>query len=95
MPSACHGHPPTTKPAKGKHRRLTQRLFADTQAINDGQRLQVETTFSMIKRNLGHTISARSYHAQNRVMLLNCITHNAMILWRKREVFYRACRDSF
>lgn len=75
---------PTTKPAKGKHRRLMQRLFADTEAINYGQRWQVETVFSMIKRNLGHAISARSYHAQNREMLLNCITHNAMILWRQR-----------
>lgn len=30
----------------------------------------------MIKHNLGHTINARSYQAQNREMLLNCITHN-------------------
>ena len=86
---------PTTKPARGKHRRLMQRLFADPASINYGQRWQAETVFSMIKRNLGHAISARSYHAQNREMLLNCITHNAMILWLIAEVFYRAGQTPF
>jgi len=34
----------------------------------------------MIKRNLDHAIAARSYHAQNREMLLLAITHNITIL---------------
>lgn len=86
---------PTAKPAKGTYRRMMQRLFADTASINYGQRWQVETTFSMIKRNLGHAISAKTYHAQNREMLLNCVTHNAMILWRQIRGFLPSTPDPF
>ena len=34
----------------------------------------------MMKRNLDHAIAARSYHAQNREMLLLAITHNITIV---------------
>ncbi len=37
----------------------------------------------MIKRNLGHAVTGRSYHAHNRDIMLNCLTHNAMILRRE------------
>ncbi len=50
-----------------------------------GQRWQVETVFSMIKRNLGHAVHGRSFHAHNRDIMLNCLTHNAMILRRQWE----------
>ena len=73
----------TTKPAKGKYRRLMQRLFKDPKRINYGQRWQAETVFSMIKRNLGHAVTGRSHHARNRDILLHCIAHNAMILRRQ------------
>jgi len=71
---------PSAKPAAGKYRRLMQRLFKHPQRICYGQRWQVETVFSMIKRNLGHAVNTKRYHAQNREMLLRCITHNIMIL---------------
>ena len=60
-----------------------QRHFAtdaSSQRIHFGQRWQVETVFSMIKRNLDHAVAARSYHAQNREMLLLAITYNITIL---------------
>jgi hypothetical protein len=74
-----HGRP-STKPAKGKYRRLMQRLFKQRNRIHFGQRWQVETIFSMIKRNLGHAITARSYWSQCREMLLLVLVHNLMIL---------------
>ncbi|MCH7848713.1 MAG: transposase [Planctomycetes bacterium] len=76
-----HGRP-TTKPASSALRRLMQRHFATAasrQRIHFGQRWQVETAFSMIKRNLDHAIAGRSYHAQNRGMLLLAITYNITI----------------
>ena len=45
-----------------------------------GQRWQIETVFSMIKRRLGETLSARSYHRQNRALLLKAVAHNILIL---------------
>ena len=77
-----HGRP-SSKPASSELRRLMQRHFAteaSRKRIRFGQRWQVETVFSMIKRNLDHAVAARSYHAQNREMLLLAITHNITIL---------------
>ena len=77
---------PTNKPATGKHRRMMQRRF-NTKAY--GQRAQVETVMSMIKRRQGSHIRSRSYHSQCRDLRLMVLTHNIMILLTKR-VFYRA-----
>lgn len=81
-----HGRP-STKPAAGKHRRHMQKMFtqANRRRIKFGQRWQVETVFSMIKRNLDHAVAGRSYWSQCRDMLLLAITHNVMIaLWLLR-----------
>ena len=45
-----------------------------------GQRWQVETVLSMIKRRLGDTLNARSCRRQNRAILLKVVTHNILIL---------------
>ena len=45
-----------------------------------GQRWQVETVFSMIKRNLGSSLCGRSYWSQCRDMMLLALVHNIMIL---------------
>ncbi len=82
------GRPPT-KRASSELRRLMQRHFAtdaSRQRIHYGRRWQVETVFSMMKRNLDHAIAARSYHAQNREMLLLAITHNITIFVRIKIV---------
>jgi transposase len=85
---------PSTKPAKGKHRRLMQRLFKNIKRTNYGQRWQVETVMSMLKRNLGHAITSRSYHAQNRDILLHCFTHNVMVLLRQSRGFLPSISDT-
>lgn len=80
-----HGRP-TSKPPSSYYRRLmAQRIHLRPY----GQRWQVETVFSMIKRNQGAVVAARSYHARNREMRLAVLTHNIGILlaiW----LFYRA-----
>lgn len=54
-----------------------------------GQRWQVETVISMLKRRLGECVNARSERRQRRAMLLKAITHNILILF-DNEFFYRA-----
>jgi transposase len=60
-----------------------------------GQRWQVETVFSMIKRNFGSALRARNIESQNREMLLLALTHNIAIIQPVRELFYRALLTPF
>ena len=69
---------PTRKPATGFFRRAMQKIFRKKPPIF-GQRWQVETTFSMLKRNLSSSLTARNYWTQSREMALRVITHNLMI----------------
>jgi hypothetical protein len=81
----------TTKPARGYWRRQMQRRLHLTRY---GQRWQVETVNSMLKRLLGAALRARSYWSQCREILLRAITLNVMIL-RPCHGFYRACKPTF
>ncbi|MBC8289139.1 MAG: transposase [Planctomycetes bacterium] len=72
---AKHGRP-GSRPASGYYRRLMQVRF---DAAKYGQRWQVETVFSMIKRRLGSATAGRSYWSRRRDMILMAITHNIMI----------------
>jgi hypothetical protein len=88
-----HGRP-SIRPPTGKYRRLMREEF-DSERY--GQRWQVETVFSMIKRNLGSALNGRSYWSQCRELMLLAITHNIMIIM-PAELFYRAaltCSDPF
>ena len=76
----------TNKPASGHYRRLMQTRFNKTRY---GQRWQVETVVSMIKRRLGSATSGRTYWSRRRDLMLMVLTHNIMILL-PAEVFYRA-----
>jgi hypothetical protein len=73
----CKYGRPTTKLPKGKYRRLMRQKF-DKKSY--GQRWQSETVFSMIKRNLGCALKARTYWAQCRELALLALTHNVMII---------------
>jgi hypothetical protein len=77
---------PSGKPPAGRWRRRMKRRF---DRVKYGQRWQVETVNSMIKRRLGSALRARSYWSQCREIILRVITHNVMIIIRVR-VFYRA-----
>ena len=82
----------TPKPCKGKYREMMRTAFNKK---TYGQRWQVETVFSMIKRNFGDTINARNDSAQCREMMLLVLTHNIAILLLVNELFYRATYTFF
>jgi hypothetical protein len=76
---------PTHKLPRGRWRRLMATRF-DRRKY--GQRWQIETVNSMLKRLLGSALRARTYWSQNREIVLRVLTHNIMIL--RIKVFYRA-----
>ena len=88
----AHGRPskdPNALPSD-KYRRLMKTRF-NKKAYN--KRSQVETVFSMLKRNFGSALRARSHWGRCRDLLLRVLSHNIalMFLW----VFYRAAVRSF
>jgi hypothetical protein len=88
---------PTDKPASSRYRRLMQTHFDKARY---GQRWQVETVVSMIKRRLGSSLSGRTYWSRRRDLMLMVLTHNIMILLpfeliRRIEVFYRAAMSRY
>ena len=70
---------PTDKLPKSKWRK---RMATHFNHQKYGQRWQVETVNSMIKRLLGSALRSRKTRNQNRETHLRAITHNVMILWR-------------
>ena len=81
-----HGRPTDKLPSTAHRRRM--KLYRD---YRYGQRWQIETIVSMIKRNLGSAVAARSDRARGAEAMLKVLTHNIMIIaaliaW----VFYRA-----
>jgi hypothetical protein len=74
---ATHGRP-SAKPPTGRYRRrMRQRL--DKRYGGYGQRWQVETVNSMIKRRLGSAVAGHTHHSQRRDLWLLALTHNLMI----------------
>ncbi len=72
---------PTAKPPTGRFRKQMWHYFQrPPERRRYGQRWQVETVFSMIKRRLGETLAARRRARQNRALFLKAITHNLMII---------------
>jgi len=78
---------PTDKPPSGRWRRRMKQRFSQYKR-KYGQRWQVETVNSMLKRLLGSALRARQYKSQCRETILRSITHNVMIV--RLQVFYRA-----
>ena len=73
---------PSKNPPLGHHRRQMKELFASATAgrTTFGQRWQVETVNSMIKRNLSSALRARTPHRRSMEMLFRCVVHNIMVL---------------
>jgi hypothetical protein len=69
---------PTTKPLRGYWRNKMKKRFPKRKY---GQRWQIETVNSMIKRTLGAALRARTYWSQSREIVLKALTLNVMILW--------------
>jgi hypothetical protein len=82
-----HGRPPKDPAAlpNDPYRRLMKTRF-NQKAYK--HRVQAETVFSMLKRNLGSALRGRSHQSRRRDLFLRVLTHNiALALLR---VFYRA-----
>lgn len=79
---------PSAHPPTGKYRRLMQRLFQNPHRISYGQRWQVETVFSMIKRRLATATRARNYWSRQRELSLLILTYNLAILAK----FFLLCK---
>jgi hypothetical protein len=78
---------PTKKAATSRYRQEMKRLLAGSQAGKPyGQRAQAETANSMIKRNLGDSLRARSDGARSLEQLLRVLTHDLMIMRRGTRV---------
>jgi Transposase DDE domain len=87
-----HGRPPkdpNTLPTN-KYRRRMKTHF-NKKAYR--KRPQVETVFSMLKRNFGASLRARSHWGRNRDLFLRVLTHN--IALALLQVFYRAWMSPF
>jgi len=70
---------PTDKEPSGYYRRRMKRHWKKYKKAY-GQRWQIETINSMIKRLQGSALRARSYWSRCREMLLRVLTHNILIL---------------
>ena len=87
---AQHGRPPAGEPA-GRYRKQMKRHLHESRY---GQRWQVETVNSMIKRLSGEVVNARTYWRRCRLLLLKVLTHNITIL-RQRIGFLLSTSDPF
>lgn len=75
---AAHGRPSQCEPT-GRYRKQMKRHLKQSRY---GQRWQVETVYSMIKRLSGEVVNARSHRRRSRLLLLKTLTHNISILAR-------------
>src|SRR5262249_49477532 len=71
---------PTSKPPSGRYRRLMKRRLNKSYG-SYGQRWQVETGISMLKRRLASSVQGRSYWSQCRELLLLGISYNLLLLY--------------
>ena len=72
---------PGSGPPTGRYRRMMRHCFAKRKRKKSyGQRWQVETVNSMIKRNLGSACRAHTPRRRRKDMSLRVLTHNIMLL---------------
>jgi hypothetical protein len=76
------GRPTQKPPPPGQplRRRMHQRFARKADRTVYGQRWQSETVNSMIKRNLGSALRARTTVHRRHKLLLRVLTHNIMLL---------------
>ena len=90
-PGGADGHPAADRPADGqapagRWRRVMRRLTGTKAARKRSgytQRWQAETVNSMMKRNQGSALRARTHHTRNRELALRVLTHDLAVLRRR------------
>jgi hypothetical protein len=79
IPAGCGR--PSAKPLTSRYRRLMRKQLSGSQKGKPyGQRAQSETVNSMMKRNLGDHLRARSTKGRQKEQMLRVITHNLMVV---------------
>lgn len=77
---------PSTKPPTSRYRRMMQKKLNGSQKGKPyAQRAQVETVNSMMKRNLGAHLRARTPEGRRKEQMLRAITHNLMIVLSREK----------
>ena len=77
---------PGRRPPSGYYRRImSKRLRGSQRGKTYGQRAQAETANSMLKRNLGDALRARSPRARKNEQLLRVLAHNIALLCDRIE----------
>jgi hypothetical protein len=74
------GRPTRALPTEPMRRNMYHRFRRRADARTYGQRWQSETANSMIKRNLGSAMRARTAVGRRHELLLRVLTHNIMLL---------------
>jgi hypothetical protein len=77
---------PTAKPPVSWYRRLMQKKLSGSQKGKPyGKRAQAETVNSMMKRNLGDHLRAKTPEGRRKEQMLRAITHNIMLFLSSQE----------
>jgi hypothetical protein len=77
---------PSDKPPSSRYRRAMRKKLGGSQRGKlYGQRAQVETVNSMMKRNLGDALRARTPEGRRKEQMLRAITHNLMIVLSRED----------
>ncbi len=74
------GRPTRKPPSEPMRRHMYHRFRRGADRATYGQRWQAETVNSMLKRNLGSAMRARSAVGRRHELLLRVLTHNIMLL---------------
>jgi hypothetical protein len=90
FPTTSRGRPRLDGKAKAVTGRYRKEMLEHFPKKTYGQRWQIETTFSMLKRLLGSALRSRKRYAIDREILLRVATINLMIVWRLQLCFQRS-----
>jgi len=80
FPTTPRGRPRRDGAAKAVNGKYRRQMLNDFPKTTYGQRWQIETTFSMLKRLLGSSLRNRRYHTINQEIILRAMTINLMII---------------
>ena len=82
----CGASRPGDKPPTSRYRRMMRKKLSGSQKGKPyGKRAAAETVNSMMKRNLGDHLRARSAEGRRKEQMLRVITHNLMLLLSREE----------
>jgi hypothetical protein len=82
---AANGRPTARPPASRYRRMMRKKLNGSQKGKPYAQRAQAETVNSMMKRNLGDHLRARSPKARRQEQMLRVITHNLMVVLSRMD----------